>query len=232
MNKTIAIFVVLAGLIGMNRSMVFAQTTVVPLRDPQHVTQKYPMNYKQLKELHIVMQQRDYSCGAAALATVLRYYWGDDIKEDLVLWHIEQILTPEEMQDRIKKGLAISDLRRAAVKMGYLSSIGKMSFEQLANSHVPLVVGISNNGYDHFVVYRGTDCQWVYLADPIRGNIRLTVPEFVCQWQKNTILVVAKKDQEPPETSPLSLTRRDLTRSQLNYQLIHSMPSKPFTLQK
>ena len=31
------------------------------------------------------MQNHEYTCGAAALATVLRYYWGDAVGEEAVL---------------------------------------------------------------------------------------------------------------------------------------------------
>ena len=213
-------------------STASAQSTQVPLRDPSHAFQKYPQNYKQLKQRNIVMQKRDFSCGAAALATVLQYFWGDNVTEDQILIAIEKILTPEEMQDRIKKGLAISDLRRAAVELGYLSSIGTMTFSQLCESRVPLVVGISHAGYDHFVVYKGTDGEWVYLADPIRGNIRLSVTEFLQQWQKNTILVVAKSDSDPPETSALSVTTRDVALGELNKHLIRTLPPKIYTTPK
>lgn len=201
----------------------------MPLRDPQHIFEKYPCNYKQLKQLHIVMQKRDYSCGAAALATVLRYYWGDKATEDQILLTIRRILTPEEFQDRIKNGLAISDLRRAAVDMGYLASVGTLSFGEMTKSKVPLIVGISSEGYDHFVVYRGTDCEWVYFADPIRGNIRMKIGEFVSQWQKHAALVVAKPDQEPKDSSLLSVKSYEVRLGELNDQLIRTQPSRSFS---
>jgi uncharacterized protein len=207
-------------------SGVHAQT---PIRDQDHIFQKDSCSWKQLKELHIVMQKRDYSCGAAAFATILRYYWGDNVTEEQILLEIEKILTPEEMKDRIKNGLAISDLRRAAVEMGYLSTIGTLSFHELTESKVPLLVGITPNGYKHFAVYRGVDCDWVYLADPIRGNIRVSFIDFCSQWQKNAALVVAKPNQEPPKTSPLSVMCYEVQLGELNNQLIRTQPPKAFT---
>jgi predicted double-glycine peptidase len=230
-NYTSLVFtgVVLAFIFAAIPSMASAQASTTPIRDPDHIFAKSVCSWKQLKEANIVMQKRDYSCGAAALATVLRYFWGDNVTEDQILIVIEKILTPEEMKDRIKKGLAISDLRRAAVEMGYLSSIGTVTFQKLSESKVPLVVGISHNGYDHFVVYRGMDCDWVYVADPIRGNIRISYIDFVRQWQKNAILVVAKTDQEPPTTSPLSIHCYEVRLGELNKQLIRTQPEKIFT---
>ena len=135
------------------------------------------------------MQKRDFSCGAAAVATIAHYYWGDNVDEDLFLRALDTILTDEEIEDRIKNGLAMSDLRRAAVIAGYEAVVGKLTFDKLAESKVPLVVGIKPGGHKHFVVYRGTDWVWVYIADPIRGNLRMPIREFVDQWQEKAVLV-------------------------------------------
>jgi uncharacterized protein len=176
-----------------------------PVRDPEHRVNVRVSNWRDLQRLDIVMQKRDYSCGAAALATVLRYFWGDPVGEEKVLVALGEVLTAEEIKDRLKKGMAISDLRRAAVKMGYASSIGTMSFQDLCGSRVPLIVPIRLEEYDHFVVYRGVVGNRVYLADPIRGNVRPTITEFCRQWQKNAILAVAKPGVRLPESSPLGI---------------------------
>jgi predicted double-glycine peptidase len=200
-----------------------------PVRDADHIFAKSTCNWKQIHEMHIVMQKRDYSCGAAALATILRYYWGDDATEEQILLAIEKILTPEEMKDRIKNGLAISDIRRAAVDMGYLSTIGTLTFQKLTESKVPLIVAIKPQGFNHFVVYRGVDCDYVYLADPIRGNIRVPFLVFIGQWQKNAVLVVAKPGVEPPKRSPLSVRCDEVRLGEMNNQVIRTQPQKALT---
>jgi predicted double-glycine peptidase len=206
--------------------MAAAQNGRAPARDPAHQFQKRVWSYQELKRMNIVMQQRDYSCGAAALATVIKYYWGDPATEEQFLNILADMLTPEEGRDRVENGLTLTDLRRAAVKAGYLSTIGKLSFDKLTESKVPLIVGITVEGHDHFVVYRGTDWEWVYLADPIRGNIRVPVPEFNRQWQKNAVLVVAKPNAEPKEWSRLSVRPGEIFRGETNWQVVRTFPSK------
>ena len=76
--------------------------------------------------------------------------------------------------------------------MGYQSTIGRLEFDKLKESKIPLIVGIVVDGFDHFVVFRGTDGRNVYLADPAHGNLRVPAAEFVKQWQKNMALVVVK----------------------------------------
>ena len=64
---------------------------------------------------------------------------------------------------------------------------------------VPVIVRIVKN--DYFIVFRGIIRDRVYPADPIRGNICISVGEFKKQWLVGTtakgnqgvILVIAKR---------------------------------------
>ena len=195
-----------------------------PVRDPNHVFQRRVWSWKELRERNIVMQQRDFSCGAAALATVVKHYWGDDVNEVTFLRALDGVLSGEDLRDRVQNGLALTDLKKSADRAGYNASIGRLSFSELAKAKVPLVVGITVQGYDHFVVFRGTDGCYAYLADPIRGNIREPIGVFQCQWQENAVLAVAKKGAKVRDWSPLSLcygevvlgwTNREVARNHL-----------------
>lgn len=200
-----------------------------PIRDGKHIFSKHVRDWQSLKRRNIVMQRRDYSCGAAALATVARYYWGDNLGEEYFLRILDKILTVEEAEERVENGLAMTDMRRAAVKAGYTAVVGKVSFDKLAESKVPLIVGITVNEYDHFVVYRGTDGVHVYLADPIRGNLRIRSEEFLKQWQKNAVLAIAKPGHKVKKYSPLSLRADELFLGELNDQVIRTASERPTT---
>lgn len=200
-----------------------------PVRDPDFRMSRRVLSWAELRTKNIVMQRRDYSCGAAALATLLKYHLGDNVTEDGVLDGLDEILTPEQIQDRIKNGLALADLRRVAVAGGYEAVVTRLSFDQLAQAKVPLLVGIQEGKYKHFVVYRGTNYRWVYLADPIRGQIHLTPCEFVKQWQKNLAMAVGKPGEEVPKTHALSLTSCDLYWGEVNDELIRTLPQDTVT---
>ena len=205
------------------------ETTEAPVRDPDRKFARRVRSYTSFKTQNIVMQRRDYSCGAAALATVARYYWGDNVDEEFFLTILDHLLTIEEAKERVENGLAMSDLRRAAVKAGYKAIVGKVSFAKLSESKVPLIIGITVDGYDHFVVYRGTDGLYVYLADPIRGNLRVRSQEFVKQWQKNAILAIAKPGAKVKQYSHLSITADELFVGKLNDQVIRTATPKQLT---
>jgi hypothetical protein len=69
-------------------------------------------------------------------------------------------------------------------------------------------------------VYRGWDGQWVYVADPMRGNVRIHACKFPKQWQKNAILVVVKPGAKIKEVSPLSVRPDETALGSLNWQYI------------
>jgi hypothetical protein len=198
-----------------------------PVRDEDRTFRREVKSWLERRNANIVMQQRDYSCGAAALATVIKHHWGDKTTETQVLLEVVRMLTPEELRERVQNGLSLTDLRRVAVRMGYQASIGRLQFEKLGESKVPLIVGIVVNDFDHFVVFRGTDGYYVYLADPARGNVRTPIPEFVQQWQRNLALVVVKPEVDPVRESPLRVMPEEIFQGELNRLYLRDRLSKP-----
>jgi hypothetical protein len=227
MQKAIWLLAVLLPLAG--RPAV-AQQLTAPIRDMNQIFQKRPRSWREIKVQNVVMQGADYSCGAAALATVLRYFWQDNVGETKILDTIMDFLTKAEIKDRMDNGLSIDDLRRAAVELNYLAEVGTITFAELTQSKVPLLVAINANGYDHFVVVRGVFGNNVYLADPMRGNIRVRTNVFASQWTKNAVLVVLKPNVKPPAISPLTVRQREVDMGATNMQVIRTMPPKQYSL--
>ena len=202
-----------------------------PIRDQKRTFRRHVTSWIDLRKQNVVMQKRDYSCGAAALATVIRYHWGDAMTESELLVELVKMLTVDQMKERIKNGLSLTDLRRLAVRVGYTATIGRLEFEKLSESKVPVIVGIVINDYDHFVVFRGTDGRYVYLADPARGNVRTPVPEFLKQWQKNALLVIVKPGVDPEKQSPLKVRPEEKSLGELNkFYLRDTVTSLPTVL--
>ncbi len=158
-----------------------AQPSGPPIRDPQRHIQPHATTWQTLKQRHVVMQSRDYSCGAAALATLMRYYWGDDVGEADVLEAILANLTLAQLEDRVENGLSMTDLRKAAVTAGYQATMGTRSLAQLTELKAPVIIRIEKNDHEHFVVFRGLAGDRVFLADPIRGNVRVAFNQFARQ---------------------------------------------------
>lgn len=160
-------------------------------------------NWMSLRTRNVVMQQEDYSCGAAALATVLRLYWGYDVTEAELLDLVDSQLTDEEYADRVENGLSMTDLRLAAVEAGFLASLRRVDLADLAKLKLPVIVRIIKHDYQHFVVFRGMVGDRVFLADPIRGNIRLSVTEFSKQWNGVVLAIIDTRTKPPSDSSLL-----------------------------
>ena len=91
------------------------------IRDAGHRKTVTVKSWTELRTHRVVMQQRDYSCGAASLATLLKYHIRDDISETDLLLEVVNMLTDDEMRERIENGLSLTDLRRLAVRRKYLA---------------------------------------------------------------------------------------------------------------
>lgn len=133
---------------------------------------------------NVVRQNFDISCGAAALATILRYQHGEFVSErDVALGLIarkEYLERPELL--RIRQGFSLLDLKRYVETQGYQGvGYGRLELSDLI-SRAPIIVAINPTGYNHFVVFRGVMRNRVLLADPAFGNRTMTIARFEEAW--------------------------------------------------
>jgi predicted double-glycine peptidase len=137
----------------------------------------------------------DYSCGAAALATLLIYYYGDLTSEAEILNSLKEYLTPEELAIKAERGFSLLDLKNAAQRRGFLAAGFRLTPEQLTRLVAPVIVYVEPRGYKHFAVLRAVRNGMVYLADPARGNLRMRIDQFAGpgnEWQQGIIFVLGK----------------------------------------
>ena len=169
---------------------------------------------KQLRDQYVVKQQRDYSCGAAALATLMIYYFGDETSERNILDVLVAGLTPDELKGKQKSGFTLLDLRRVAQTKGYQAAGFKLTSDQLKQLATPVIVFVQPFGYKHFAVLRGIDRGRVFLADPSRGNLRMSMGRFLSEWS-GIIFVLDKAREGRNTTDLLALPRPDYVQPEL-----------------
>jgi predicted double-glycine peptidase len=162
----------------------------------------------------VVKQQRDYSCGAAALATLMIYYFGDETSERNILDVLVAGLTPDELKGKQKSGFTLLDLRRVAQTKGYQAAGFKLTSDQLKQLATPVIVFVQPFGYKHFAVLRGIDRGRVFLADPSRGNLRMSMGRFLSEWS-GIIFVLDKAREGRNTTDLLALPRPDYVQPEL-----------------
>ncbi|NPV80943.1 MAG: C39 family peptidase [Firmicutes bacterium] len=132
----------------------------------------------QLKD--VVRQKLDISCGSAALATILRFYYGDIVSEDEIINEMVNGRTREEIVQG--KGFSLLELKKAAEKLGYKAHGLKGNIEALKYIRVPVIVLLDSDKFPHFVVARGVVDGRVALADPAVGNITIGIEDFLSRW--------------------------------------------------
>jgi predicted double-glycine peptidase len=118
----------------------------------------------------IVEQSHDYSCGTAALATLMHGIGNSQVTEEALIKSID----PNHAKD---KGYSLRELESAAVKQGYMAGFRKISKTELPKAKLPVVLLIGKNSdFPHYVVLKGVVNNIAFLADPMRGNIRIEYP--------------------------------------------------------
>jgi uncharacterized protein len=207
-----------------------------PVRDRDRSFQRDVWSWTRMQQRHIIMQQSDFSCGAASLATIAKYYWGDDVDEAYFLEPMLAALDEEAIRDREENGFSMTDLRRAAVAKGYLASMGRRQVQDLYELRAPVivrvVVQIAGEEHEHFVVLRGIAYDRAFLADPIRGNIRVPLEQFAGQWEDRTVLVLVKRGADLRDFAPLMLDASEWDPVRPELQVIQRHETLPPTMRR
>lgn len=148
--------------------------------------------WQALCQENMLMQKKDFSCGAAALATLMNYF-GDQISENELIEDILANLSQSEVQNRQEEGLSLLDLKQAALRRGFQVLGVKLQYSQLSKIPCPILVYLEIEEYKHFAVFNGVQGNQVLLADPSTGNKEIHVSQFVKDWKGNMALILYKK---------------------------------------
>ena len=161
----------------------------------------------EIKRTDMIHQAYDYSCGYAALTTVMNFFLGENLQENEVM---EGMLKYGE-KDKIvqRRGFSLLDMKRYVATLGYKGAGFKAEIQDLLDLRQPGLVTIQYAGFKHFVVFRELRDGHVYLADPSMGKISFTVEHFKSMWDGNVLFLVYPKSNTEP-VNKLALSDEDL----------------------
>jgi predicted double-glycine peptidase len=127
----------------------------------------------------VVRQKYDYSCGSAALATLLRYHYGRDVDEAQIF----RAMYAHGDQPQIRKlGFSLLDMKTYLTAIGMPSDGYRETLADLAASHEPAIAVIVLGSYRHFVVVKGVRDGRVMVGDPALGLMSYPLGEFAKVW--------------------------------------------------
>jgi predicted double-glycine peptidase len=137
-------------------------------------------------------QQYDFSCGSAALSTLLTYHYG---------YKVTEADTFEEMynrgdQPKIRRdGFSLFDMKRYLEHHGFQADGFEAPLDKLEEARIPAIVLINENGYNHFVVVKGIRDGRVLVGDPSGGTRAMAQASFEQLWTNGILFVISNRQE-------------------------------------
>ncbi|AZI13535.1 C39 family peptidase [Avibacterium paragallinarum] len=131
-------------------------------------------SYNELKNFNVIRQTKTNSCGAAALATMLKYKFHlSEINEDVIL---------SKMKNKNEEA-SFFELAKIS-KTFNINAIGiSLTLKELLNIKQPVIAYVNNNlNNDHFVIINGIINKELLISDPAIGNYSLRASDFEKIW--------------------------------------------------
>jgi predicted double-glycine peptidase len=143
----------------------------------------------------VVRQQYDYSCGSAALATLLEFHYGLQVSEADVF----RAMYAVGDQARIRQvGFSMLDMKSYLEQHGFRADGLRLSLDRLEALNIPTIALISRQDYRHFVVVKGIRDGRVLVGDPTFGIQTYSREEFEAMW--NGVVLAVRQAPDGAET--------------------------------
>ncbi len=134
---------------------------------------------RELRFVETVPQQYDFSCGSAAVATLLSHHYGRKTGE------IEVFLEMWKQGDRAKirqEGFSLLDMKRYLDAHDFAADGFRIPAERISKAGVAGIVLLEHLDQPHFVVVSGERDGQILLNDPARGIWSLPIGELEELW--------------------------------------------------
>ncbi len=148
------------------------------------------VSMKEQRFQNTLHQQYDFSCGSAALATLLTHHYNFRVSEQDVFR--EMFVSGDQAKIR-KEGFSLLDMKSYLVAHGFDADGYVAELDKLSTAKVPAIVLIKENGYFHFVVVKGLRDGRVLIGDPSTGTRVISRNRFNEIWANNILFVVKNK---------------------------------------
>lgn len=150
------------------------------------------MSYTERFFSTVIRQQFDFSCGSAAVATLLTYHYDRPTSEAKVL----KAMFEGGDREKIRQvGFSLLDMKNYFASVGLDADGFTVPLDQLAEAGVPAITLIEINGYRHFVVIKGLTEDIALIGDPALGLKTFRRDEFE-RLRVNDIVFVVRNELE------------------------------------
>lgn len=139
-----------------------------------------------------VRQQFDFSCGSAAIATLLTYQYGQPTSEQVAFTAMYEAGDQEKIR---REGFSLLDIKRFLETRGFAADGFELTLDKLAEARLPAIVLIKEKGYHHFVVIKGMRGERVLIGDPAFGTRAISRTAFEAMWDNEVLFVVHNRQE-------------------------------------
>jgi predicted double-glycine peptidase len=137
-------------------------------------------------------QKYDFSCGSAAIATLLTHQYGFPANEQTVF---EGMYASGDRDKIRREGFSLLDMKRYLKSVGYEADGFVQPLDKLLDAGLPAIVLIAEKGYHHFVVLKGIRDGRVLIGDPATGTRAMTRSAFEAIWVNRLLFVIHNHQQ-------------------------------------
>ncbi len=134
----------------------------------------------------IIRQQFDFSCGSAALASLLTFHYDRPTTEHEVFVSMYEAGDQEKIQ---QQGFSLLDMKSYLARQSLTGDGFQMTLEKLAEVGVPVITLINLGGYRHFVIVKGVRDGEVLVGDPALGLRIYKAEVFTAIWSGVIFLI-------------------------------------------
>ena len=150
------------------------------------------LSLREARYASTIRQQYDFSCGSAALATLLTHHYRFPVTEDVVF----EAMFRNGDQAKIRvEGFSLLDMKRYLEAQGFEADGFQEPIEKLAAANMPAIVLINEGGYNHFVVVKGLRDGRVLFGDPAGGTRALPLSSFHAVWTNEVLFVITNRQE-------------------------------------
>lgn len=145
------------------------------------------MSMRQARLSGTLLQQYDFSCGSAAIATLLTHHYRTPVTEAQVF---ESMYLEGDQAKIRREGFSYLDMKRYLARLGFAADGFEQPLDKLNDARIPALALINENGYQHFVVIKGVQADRVLLGDPAQGTRAMPRRQFEALWSNRLLFVI------------------------------------------
>ncbi len=139
----------------------------------------------------VVRQRFDFSCGSAAVATLLTHHYGRPTPE---MGPFKAMWAAGDRALIRKVGFSMYDMKNHLTTLGYKAEGFKLTVDELAKVKRPVIVLIDLKGFKHFVVVKGMNNGRVLTGDSVLGLTQYSTEDFAKMWNGIVLAIVKTPD--------------------------------------